>query len=27
MRHQPMVRRYEITNDGFVLGDVISLNR
>jgi circadian clock protein KaiC len=27
MRHQPMVRRYEITNEGFVLGDVISLSR
>jgi circadian clock protein KaiC len=27
MRHQPTVHRYEITNDGFVLGDVISVTR
>jgi circadian clock protein KaiC len=27
MRHQPMARRYEITNDGFVLGDEVSLVR
>jgi circadian clock protein KaiC len=27
MRHQPTVRRYEITSDGFVLGDAVSLTR
>jgi circadian clock protein KaiC len=27
MRHQPMVRRYTITNEGFVLGEVITVTR
>ena len=27
MRHQPTVHRYEITNEGFVLGDLISVTR
>jgi circadian clock protein KaiC len=27
MRHQPTVRRYDITSDGFVLGDAVDLNR
>ncbi len=27
MRHQPTVRRYEITNEGFVLGDAVIVSR
>lgn len=27
MRHRPMVRRYEITSKGFVLGDELTISR
>jgi len=27
MRHQPTVRRFDITSDGFVLGDAVSVSR
>jgi len=27
MRHQPMVRRYDITKEGFVLGDAVTVSR
>ena len=27
MRHQPTVRRYDITNEGFVLGDAVNVSR